>query len=285
MARPHLPGADPLLAEAEASGLALERVPASPAKIRLLLDLVAEIGDAPRARILDVGCGGRKDPFNLWEPLLPLAGRIELVGVDVDFLEETRARAEAVGFPVELHRAGAFELARLFGERAFDAVVSTQVLEHIPDWRRALAEMAAVTRPGGALLVTCDAGDTVRTPAERARLAGKRAFARLAARLPAARRIAGARFSGEWEAAPTPEALRDAAAALGLDVERLTRYGLRDLKTVTHETSPATRLLAAAVEESLLRDGVPERQPALYRVLYLRARRRLAPGGAFARGS
>lgn len=41
-----------------------------------------------------------------------------------------------------------------FGAGAFDAVVSLDVLEHVPDYRRALAEFARVLRPGGVLVFT-----------------------------------------------------------------------------------------------------------------------------------
>jgi ubiquinone/menaquinone biosynthesis C-methylase UbiE len=41
-----------------------------------------------------------------------------------------------------------------FVDCAFDAVVATQILEHIPDYRRALRECARVTKPGGLLVLT-----------------------------------------------------------------------------------------------------------------------------------
>lgn len=41
-----------------------------------------------------------------------------------------------------------------FGAGAFDAVVSLDVLEHVPDYCRALSEFARVLRPGGVLVFT-----------------------------------------------------------------------------------------------------------------------------------
>jgi SAM-dependent methyltransferase len=41
-----------------------------------------------------------------------------------------------------------------FADESFDAVVSFDVLEHVPDFRKALEEMARVLRPGGTLLAS-----------------------------------------------------------------------------------------------------------------------------------
>jgi len=257
-----------VLDEARDSGLALERLPGNSAKIRLALDLRRELGDERRLQVLDAGCGGRNNPFNLWEPLLPFAGRIELTGIDLAFLDETRERAAAVGFPIDVRAGSVLELERQFGRDAFDAIASTQVLEHVRDWRRALRACAAALRPGGVLLLTCDSGDLGRTAAERARLAGKRLYARA----PAPVRGAAARIvSGEWEWAPTRAQLAAGAREAGLDVELCAHYALRDLKDAAG--GAGARLLALAWEEGL-REEQPEAVDARrYRILYLRARK------------
>ena len=256
-----------VLDEAGASGLALGVLPANTAKVRLVLDLASELPADGRLRILDAGCGGRNNPFNLWEPLLPLADRIELTGVDLAFLEETRARATELGFPVEVREGSVLELERQFGAEAFDAVASTQVLEHVEEWQEALRQVAAVLRPGGLLLLTCDSGELRRGPAERAKLAAKRLYARAPERL---RHRAARVASGEWEWAPTRDELEAGARVAGLDVERCAHYALRDVKDA--QGGPGTRLLALALEEALAEER-PGFDPARYRILYLRARK------------
>ena len=46
------------------------------------------------------------------------------------------------------------DLATHFGKDSFDVVVTTEMMEHVPDWRGAMANMKAVLRPGGTLLLT-----------------------------------------------------------------------------------------------------------------------------------
>jgi SAM-dependent methyltransferase len=48
----------------------------------------------------------------------------------------------------------AVELRTHFGDNTFDLVISTEVLEHVRDWRLVVSNLKNVLRPGGALLVT-----------------------------------------------------------------------------------------------------------------------------------
>ena len=261
-----------VLDEVRSAGLQLSRLPGSAAKIRLILDLRAELGESRTLRVLDVGCGGASQPLNVWEPLLPHADRIDLVGVDIEHLEPTRRRAEELGFPITLRQASVFELRETFGPASFDAVVSTQMLEHVPDWVEALRQMEGVLRPDGRLLLTCDSGDLGRGTAARGWLAGKRAYARAAARLPVLRRALRPLVSGEWERGQGLEELRAAAHSVGFDVEKLQHYALRDLKDV--RGGSGARLLALAFEEALHEEADTALFAHLYRILYLRARKR-----------
>ena len=262
----------PVLDEIAASRLALDRLRGSSAKMRLALDLEAELRRRGRLRVLDVGCAG-PSPLNLWKPFVPLREQLELVGVDVAGLERADTRARELGLVFQPRQASADELVRTFGEAAFDAVVSTQVLEHLPDWWAALREMRDVVAPGGILYVTCDSGELARPPTERVRLAGKRVYARVWSRLgrqPPARRLFP---SGEWERAPRAADLAAAAHRLGLEIERLAPYALRTVKEAQRPAGPVTQQLWLALEEALLAEAGGTVDAGLYSLLYLRARR------------
>ena len=45
-------------------------------------------------------------------------------------------------------------LVERFGAEAFDVVVSTEMIEHVPEWRPVVSNLKAVLRRGGVLLVT-----------------------------------------------------------------------------------------------------------------------------------
>jgi SAM-dependent methyltransferase len=95
------------------------------------------------ARVLDVGCGDGRH-------LRAAAARgCTAMGVDYDAsaLHSTRA---AIGASVDLVVADAAHLPFLAG--AFDAVICTETLEHLPDDAGATREIARVLQDGGTLL-------------------------------------------------------------------------------------------------------------------------------------
>jgi SAM-dependent methyltransferase len=272
VSRSEAPTSASVLGAFASSGLDRSRLHGNSAKLRLTLDVAAALRDRPALRVLDVGCAGPA-PLNLWEPFVPLADRLELVGIDVAGVERARERARELGLRLDARELGAHDVARAFGRETFDAVVCTQVLEHLPDWRGALAAMRDVLRPGARLYVTCDSGELARSSGERARLTGKRAYARVWRRLGRRPPVGRGLPSGEWELAPTLDELRAGASALGLEVERAAPYCLRDAKIAQRRATPAARELWVAFEEALVAGGLDPDASARFTVLYVRARR------------
>lgn len=164
----------------------------------LLAELQAQV--PPGGRVLDVGCG---QGF-----YLPLYARLGLsaTGVEPDPIPRAEAAAKAAALGFGLLDAPAERLP--FADASFDAVVLSEVLEHLPDPALALSEAARVLGPGGLLLVTVPhadyplAWDPVNWLAEALRLGPVRKGV----------------FAGIWanhERLYRPDALRDQIAAAG----------------------------------------------------------------------
>jgi ubiquinone/menaquinone biosynthesis C-methylase UbiE len=91
------------------------------------------------AEVLEVGCGTGL----ILARLAPIAVRV----AGVDLSEGMLSRARARGFAVE--QADATRLP--YPDASFDLAVCFKVLPHVPAAREAVAEMARVVRPGGAV--------------------------------------------------------------------------------------------------------------------------------------
>ena len=127
--------------------LGLLRTAANPARLAYIRATLAHLGIDPAGRaLLDLGSGGGL----LAEELA--AGGCRVTGVDPSAASLAVARAHAArhGHAVAYARAAGEALP--FPAAAFDLVVCCDVLEHVADLDRVLAETARVLRPGGVFL-------------------------------------------------------------------------------------------------------------------------------------
>lgn len=95
----------------------------------------------PGAVLVDVGCGA-----GLLAPYLPGRGYRH---IGVDLTRSALEQAEAHGVTVINGDATALPLAR----GSADVVVLGEILEHVPDWSRVVAEACRLLRPGGTLVL------------------------------------------------------------------------------------------------------------------------------------
>jgi SAM-dependent methyltransferase len=105
---------------------------------RTLARAIARVAPGVAGRVLDVGCGDRR-----FAGYFTQAGRY--IGLDHPAtFAGRREHVDVFGTALSLP----------FRDRAFDAVVSFEVLEHVPDTGAMLGELARLVRPGGTLVLT-----------------------------------------------------------------------------------------------------------------------------------
>lgn len=112
---------------------------------QLVQQLVRRYVQKPGARILDAGCG-------TGGTLKALQGLTDLYGCDVS--------REALAFCRQRslkQLVAADVLALPYASASFQAVISCDVLEHLPDDQAGLREMLRVLQPGGFLFITVPA--------------------------------------------------------------------------------------------------------------------------------
>src|SRR4051794_17515061 len=95
-----------------------------------------------RRTVLEAGSRAIGGPGQSVRPLLEAHRPARYVGTDI----------EAGPYVDKICDAG--ELVARFGAESFDVVVTTEMLEHVRDWRAVVSNLKRVVRRGGLLIVT-----------------------------------------------------------------------------------------------------------------------------------
>jgi len=99
-------------------------------------------------RILDLPCGR-----GFYLNMLRYVSQCQLVGADLDWEVLLQARRQLAQLPgITLQRVNIYHMP--YPAESFDAVIFSEVLEHIEDDRRSLEEAFRVLKPGGVLAIT-----------------------------------------------------------------------------------------------------------------------------------
>lgn len=109
-----------------------------------------------RDRVLDFGCGQGRHAYEAYRR----GARVLALDLDGAVLKEVRDMFGAMAYVGEAPRGARAHavqgdgLALPFPDRTFTRVMAAEVLEHVPDDRAVVAELARVLTPGGLLAVT-----------------------------------------------------------------------------------------------------------------------------------
>ena len=127
--------------------------------LTIRFDRLRALGLRPGSRVLDVGAGFGRHAYELARRGMRVVAVDQAAG-EVEGTRDTfEAMVEAGEIPAErvtgVLRGDATRLP--FVAASFDAVITSEVLEHIPDDTGALAEMIRVLRPGGTFAATVPA--------------------------------------------------------------------------------------------------------------------------------
>jgi len=121
------------------------------------LQVLRSLPPGPR-RVIDLGSGPGSVIFDIADVCGDIQ-EVEWFGLDLN-LRETREASERNAFRVEERQKKSvnFVVGDLFdlpfADASIDLLVSTEVVEHLPDPRPALQEMARVLKPGAFVLIT-----------------------------------------------------------------------------------------------------------------------------------
>jgi SAM-dependent methyltransferase len=233
-------------------------------------DRLTDLGLRSGSRVLDVGTGFGRHAFELARRGM----RVVAVDVAADEVTGTRETFEAMidagEIPAErfvgVLRGDATSLP--FADGAFDAVITSEVLEHVPDDTGALAEMVRVLTPGGVFAATVPSwlpekinwmlSDDYHAPA----VAGGHVRIYSATELKAKLRSAGLQLAGTHHAHAlhTPYWWLKCAVGVTDDdhpvVSRYRRFLEWDIVSQPRSTRVAERVLSPVIGKSLVLYGV-----------------------------
>ncbi|MDO8288930.1 MAG: class I SAM-dependent methyltransferase [Parvibaculum sp.] len=107
-------------------------------------------------RALDLGCGAGRHVHAMY-----YAAKCHVVGIDLGFEDVKRTRTGFEQIPdmdPDTQRAFSLSVGNAlslpFPDATFDKIVCSEVMEHIPDYKQAIAECERILKPGGTLAIS-----------------------------------------------------------------------------------------------------------------------------------
>ena len=175
-------------------------------RLQTALRWIDELGLAPGADVLELGCGAGFTAVALAQR----GFRVQATDHVTAMLERARANAAAAGVGDRITFAEADAQRLALPDASVDLVVALGVIPWLPAPERALAEMARVTRPGGSVLANADNAARLHYALD-PKLSPRLAGARVALKRALGRGGAGTGAPAQLHAIAEYEAMLDAA--------------------------------------------------------------------------
>ena len=114
------------------------------------------LGVGAGTKVIDVGCGAGRHSFEAYRRGADVIA-FDQNAADLNDVDEILQAMKDQGEVPESARAEAVKGDALdlpYADGTFDCVVASEILEHVPEDDRAIAELVRVLKPGGALAIT-----------------------------------------------------------------------------------------------------------------------------------
>jgi 2-polyprenyl-6-hydroxyphenyl methylase/3-demethylubiquinone-9 3-methyltransferase len=118
-------------------------------RLPIFLKDFPETEDKANVSVLDVGCGGGY----LSEAVAELGYNVSGIDPSESSIFNAKIHANKSELEIDYRVCSAFEICYL--DNTFDVVIASDVLEHVGDVAKALAEIHRVLKPGGKLVFDC----------------------------------------------------------------------------------------------------------------------------------
>ncbi len=114
------------------------------------------LGVGPGTTVIDVGCGAGRHSFEAYRRGADVIAFDQNAAelADVDTMLQAMGQAGEAPAAAKAQVVVGDALALPYPDGAFDCVIASEILEHIPDDETAISELVRVLRPGGSLAVT-----------------------------------------------------------------------------------------------------------------------------------